>query len=112
VLTGRLLSCHASLHVPLRVIRKKTNGIKYPPSISRKLRKKATAWRLIRHVHTTELRRSYKLATECRIVIHPLVAKQEERLVDNGNIGAFYRYSITMLTINLALSQQLELYNK
>lgn len=76
-----------SLHVPLKVIRKKSNGIKYPPSISRKLRKKATAWRLYRQFRKPRLRCSYnKLAAECRIAIHSHVAKQEERLVDNGNI--------------------------
>jgi len=40
------------------------------------------------------LRRSYnKLAAECHIAIHSHVAKQAERLVDNGHIGAFYRYA-------------------
>lgn len=93
-----------SLYVPLRVIRKKTNGIKYPPSISRKLRKKATAWRLYRQFRTLESRSSYnKRAAECRIAIHSHVAKQEERLVDNGNIGAFYRYANNKFSFKSAI---------
>jgi len=97
-----------SLYVPLRVIskkiRQKTNCTKYPPSISRKLRKKATAWRLHRQFRTPESRSSYnKLAAECRTAIYSHVAKQEERLVDNGNIGAFYRYANNKFSFKSAI---------
>jgi len=50
--------------------------LKYPPSISRKLRKEATEWRLFRQFRTPELRRPYiNLAAECRMAIHSHVAK-------------------------------------
>jgi len=58
--------------------------------------------------HTSELRRSYnKLAAECRIAIHSQihshVTKQEERLVDNGNIGALYRYANNKFSFKSAI---------
>lgn len=83
-----------NLFVPLRVVRKKASGIKYPPCIRRKLRKKANLWQLYRQFRTPELRSSYnKLAADCRLAIRSYIAKHEEHLVDNGNIGAFYRYA-------------------
>ena len=40
------------------------------------------------------MRSSYnKLAAECRLAVRSYIAKHEERLIDNGNIGAFYRYA-------------------
>ena len=83
------------MYVPLRQTRKRNaSSIKYPPSISRKLRKKANAWRVYRQFRTPESHSSYKrLAAECRKSISEYVAKLEERLVDHGNLGAFYRYS-------------------
>jgi hypothetical protein len=83
-----------NLYVPLRVVRKQASGIKYPPSTRRKLRKKTTQWSLYHQFRTSELRSSYnKLAAECRLAIWSYIAKHEERLVDNGNIEAFYRYA-------------------
>jgi len=44
-----------------------------------------------------------KLAAECRIAIHSHVAKQEERLIDNGNIGALYRYANNKVSFKSAI---------
>jgi hypothetical protein len=93
-----------SLYVPLRVTHKKSSSIKYPPSISRKLRKKSTAWRLYRQFGTPESRSSYnRLAAECRTAIRTHLAQQEERLVDNGNLGAFYRYANNKFSFKSAI---------
>jgi hypothetical protein len=91
-------------YVPLRVLRKNNSCFKYPPFIGRKLRKKAAAWRLYRQFRTPQLRSAYnKLAADCRLAIRSYVAKQEERLIDNGNVGAFYRYANNKFSFKSAI---------
>ena len=57
-------------------------------------RKKATAWRLYKAFHTPESLSSYKkVALHCRSAVQAFIAERESSLIDNGNIGSFFRYA-------------------
>ena len=82
--------------VPLRCfkISTKSRVINYPYSVRRKLRKKSQAWRVYRAFRTPESLASYrKAASECKSAIYSFTAHYENNLVNNDNIGAFYRYA-------------------
>lgn len=84
-----------SLYVPVRRIRlnKKPAG-RYPHHIKRLVRKKTAAWRQYRTRRTLNARTRYnKAAAICRRETRAFIASSEQRLLDNGNLGAFYRYA-------------------
>lgn len=82
--------------VPTKRIRNSQNGPnkRYPYHVKRLIRKKAAAWRQYRTRRTTTSRAYYnKIAANCRRSIRSFVATGEERLVDRGNVAAFYRHA-------------------
>lgn len=69
-------------------------GKRYPFSIKRLIHKKAVAWRQYRSRRTVTSRAYYnRIAAKCRRSIRLFTATCEERLVDRGNIAAFYRHA-------------------
>lgn len=88
-----LFNC-LELYVPLRRVTKdkRTRSATYPPGIRKLQRKKATAWRIYHEFHTPESLCSYKMvALQCRSAVRAFLAKREKSLIDNGNIGSFFR---------------------
>jgi hypothetical protein len=66
----------------------------YPQFIRRRLRRKATAWRIYRAFKTPESLNSYKkLASQCKSDIYSFALSREKHLVEKGNIGKFFRYA-------------------
>jgi hypothetical protein len=66
----------------------------YPPNNRRKLRKKATAWRVYRTYKTPGSLASYKkLASQCRSAIYSFALSREDQLVEKGNVGKFFRFA-------------------
>jgi hypothetical protein len=90
-----LFNC-IDLYVPQRKVNKvkRARSTNYPPGIRKLQRKKATAWRLYKAFHTPESLSSYKkIALHCRSAVQAFIAKRESSLIDNGNIGSFFRYA-------------------
>ena len=84
-----------NLFVPLKTVKRNSRPRrKYPRKIRKLQSKKASAWRVYRRCKTDSSRSAYKsLATKCRAAIHSYVTESETQLVDNANLGAFYRYA-------------------
>jgi hypothetical protein len=100
-----LYSC-IERYVPLRMVKQcKASFVKYPTSIRKLLRNKTNAWRLYRRFRTAEALASFKLlASQCRSSIRNYIASREESLIDNSNIGAFYRYANQKLVGNSSIN--------
>ena len=82
-----------SLYVPVKRVGK-TRKPHYPYYIQRLVRKKAAAWRQYRSRTTLIARTRYnKAAAVCRRETRAFVARSERRLIDKGNLGAFYRHA-------------------
>jgi hypothetical protein len=65
----------------------------YPSHIRRMYSKKLHAWKLYKTFRTTELLAKYKqLSKICSCSIRQFEANFENKLVDSGNLGAFYKY--------------------
>jgi hypothetical protein len=76
------------------LIPERSHKLKYPAYIQRKIRKKATAWRIYRAFKTPESLASYKkIASQCKSAIYSHVLYREKQLIDIGNVGKFYRYA-------------------
>ena len=83
-----------SLHVPFIAGVKHRKNSTYPRHIRRELTRKKAAWRHYKQKRNDESLRRYKTAvSSCRSLIYAHHAKQEQSIVDRGNISAFYRYA-------------------
>jgi hypothetical protein len=84
-----------NLHVPLQCHKtNKSKTVYYPAYIRRQLRKKTKLWRLYRQFRTQPFLDSYNaLARKCRTLVRNYISERELKLIDNGNIGAFYSYA-------------------
>ena len=88
-----LLEC-IDLHVPIKTYSSTSRKQKYPIGIRNKLHKKATAWRVYKQGRTPVALAKYKkLSHECRSAIRTYIEHREEQLINNNNLGAFYRYA-------------------
>ena len=55
--------------------------------------KKLTCWRLYKQFHTKIVHDKYKAcSSKCANAINSYVTECENKLIDKGNIGSFYRY--------------------
>jgi len=82
--------------VPLKRFKQtKTNKhYNYPLHIRKLYRAKAAAWRRYKQFKTQTLHRQYNLiSSRCRKAVYAHVAKHEEKLINSGNIGKFFRYA-------------------
>jgi hypothetical protein len=73
------------LYVPMKrvVNSERSHKLKYPAYIQRKIRKKATAWRIYRAFKTPESLASYKkIASQCKSAIYSHVLYREKQLID------------------------------
>jgi len=69
------------------------NRYQYPLRIRKLLQKKRAAWRLYKFKSTDALREKYRVISEtCKKAVYDYVKSKEEHLIDNGNLGSFYRY--------------------
>jgi len=86
-----------NLFIPVKAVSTNTSSrnsrYQYPLRIRRLLQKKRTAWRLYKFKPTDALREKYRVISEtCKQAIYSYVKSKEEHLIDNGNLGSFYRY--------------------
>ena len=82
--------------VPLKCFKVGSNnaGLRYPNSIKKLIRKKATAWRSYRKKKTPSSRVCYNLlSAKCRRAIRSFIRQHESYLVHCNNLGKFYRYA-------------------
>lgn len=87
-----------SVYVPVKCIRssksKLSKGPRYPIRIRRLLNNKRAAWALYRRYNSLHTRSNYnKIAASCRKNIRLFISSQENKTIDNGNIGSFYRHA-------------------
>jgi len=83
-------------HVPSRMVNKssaRSKHIRYPAHIAKLLTSKRYAWRLYRTYKTPQLLAKFKLAAaKCRSAIYQHTLYKEEKLIETGNLGKFYRH--------------------
>jgi hypothetical protein len=92
----KIICACIELYVPSKftVISKRSRLVKYPPTIRRKLQKKAAAWRNYRMHKTPEALSSYKIiSSQCKSATYSFVRSRESHFVDSGNLGMFFRYA-------------------
>jgi len=66
---------------------------RYPYFIRQMFRKRHAAWKAHRRFKSTKLYEKYvKLDTKYKQAVHNFEVNKEQQLIDNGNIGQFYRY--------------------
>ena len=67
---------------------------KYPAKIRKLLNKKLAAWKVYRRTRKPQHLTAYKArAADCQSAINSYISERENKLIDSGNLGAFYRYS-------------------
>ena len=82
---------------------------KYPANIRRLVNKKAKAWRTYHSSGSPASLSIYKQhAAHCHTAINTFVSSCEEKLVDSGNISAFYRYANRKLSSKSAIGPLLD----
>ena len=92
---GVLHNC-LNLYVPSRHAKLSSSAArrKYPSHIRKLLNRKLVAWRVYRRTRKSDHLAAYKArAAACRSAINKCIAERESKLVDSGNLGAFYRYA-------------------
>ena len=95
-----------TLYVPVRTVTIMNAGYKrkYPARIRKLQSRKAAAWRVYRRGRSSHRSKAYKArSAQYRTAIRSHVTECESRLVDNGNLGAFYRYCNNKLASRAAL---------
>jgi len=71
----------------------RTEKVRYPAHIAKLFTRKRCAWRLYIKFKTPELLAKFKAAANvCRAAIYENTIRKEEKLVENGNLGKFYRF--------------------
>jgi len=93
-----LNDCVAQL-VPTKTVNKSSHPVarinknRYPAHIAKLLTRKRSAWRLHRQFKTPQLLAKFKLASaKCRSAIYWYTLNKEEKLIETGNLGKFYRH--------------------
>lgn len=84
------------LHVPTKLSKSDNTRRrrKYPPNIRKLLSKKLAAWKVYRRTREPRRLIAYKArAAACRTAINNYAIERENKLIDGGNLGAFYRYA-------------------
>jgi len=85
-----------SLFVPFKVF-KQTKSNKhniYPANIHKLYRAKAAAWKRYKYFRSDKLQRDYKtISSRCRKAVYAHVANREEKIINSGNLGKFFRYA-------------------
>jgi len=86
-----VLKTGLDLYVPVkRVCGSKRTSIHYPLSVRKLQPKKCRAWRCFKQYKTSALKVKYDiLKKKCDSAIDTFVKEQEERLITDGNLGAF-----------------------
>ena len=81
-------------HVPLVVGTPRSKFHTYPLHIQRKLKRKATAWRVYKSFRTPESLERYKhISSCCRSLIYQYILHRENKIVNSSNVNKFYRYA-------------------
>lgn len=85
--------------VPTRTINSSTGSraqskkVHHPAHITKLFVRKRRAWRLYKRFKTPQLLAKFKLAANtCRAAIYENTIRKEEKLIEGGNLGKFYRY--------------------
>lgn len=66
----------------------------YPAAIRKFNRKKVNAWRKYAKFKTPALKSKYKACSlRCKQALTKFVSQSESNLIENGNLGAFYKYA-------------------
>ena len=83
------------LFVPLKTVKSNSKPKRsYPGRIRRLQSRKASAWRAKCRTRSAHSNVVYKKAcAKCRTAIRSYATESETKLVDNTNLGAFYRYA-------------------
>ncbi|MDW0252237.1 MAG: reverse transcriptase family protein, partial [Nitrososphaeraceae archaeon] len=91
-----VVSYGINLFVPrrqLRNSRQRKKNSTYPKSIRKLLNKKASAWRSLSRRKSATRKSKYKrLVVKCRSAIKLFHKSRESKLIDGGNLGAFYKF--------------------
>ena len=91
-----ILNKGIELFIPVKVFDPKLSkkDRKLLPLFIRQLyRKKNAAWRLYKHFKSDDLLTKYKAACDkCKNAYNQFVMSKENALIENGNLGNFYRY--------------------
>ena len=101
ITTDKFSTFYAVLHecinlfVPVRATVLATRKrCKYPRHIRKLQSKKLSAWRVYRRSRSaTSLSTYKKRASQLRKAVNKHITERENRLIDTGNLGAFYRYA-------------------
>ena len=95
-----VLNLCIQLYVPVRLTGPRFSlKTRYPRFIRKLQVKKRNAWRQYRNSRSSVALSNYKRrATDCKSAINNLVYERENKLIDNGNLGTFYRYANRKLT--------------
>jgi hypothetical protein len=81
-------------NVPVVQKSRKAHYFTYPAHITRRLRRKATAWKIYKSFRTAESYDKYKrMAAECRNLIHQYILHREDTIITSSNVNKFYRYA-------------------
>ena len=81
-------------HVPLVVGTPRSKFHTYPLHIQRKLKRKATAWRVYKSFRTPESLERYKhISSCCRSLIYQYILHRENKIVNSSNVNKFNRYA-------------------
>jgi hypothetical protein len=83
-----------AIHVPCYSTEGSVRGhTYYLLHVKNLIRKKTGCWRLYRRCHTDVLYAKYKrLAKECSCAVKQYQTSIEAKLIENGNLGAFYKF--------------------
>ena len=85
-----------SSYVPTKLIphNKKYRPRAYPANIRKLLTRETVIWRQLKKSKSPELYSKYtQIANECKLEIYKYDASSEELLLDNNNLGAFYKFT-------------------
>jgi len=84
-----------SVFVPNRTIKVKHSADykHYPRHVRQLFNKQLAAWRLYRRFRTISLKQKYsELQNKCKIAVNNYVKDTEDRIINNNNLGDFYKY--------------------
>jgi hypothetical protein len=101
-----VLKTGLDLYVPVKCIcSSRRASIHYPLSVRKLQHKKCRAWRCYKQYKTHPLKLKYDtIKKKCDSAIDSFIKEQEERLITDGNLGAFYRYVNGKLTFKSGVS--------
>ena len=88
-----------------RVCDSKRSSKYYPLSVRKLQRSKCRAWRCYKQYKTDALKIKYSASKKkCDEAMESFIRQQEEHLINNGNLGSFYRYVNGKLTFKSGVS--------